>query len=130
MTLPTWDLSDVEKQLTRAARTVAPFTIELSGAGSFRPTTQVVYAALTRGAASCDRLQRASRQGPLELELRFDYHPHVTVAQDVPAQDLDAAENALRDFRAEFEARSFVLYERGPDGVWNTIRTYPLTGRD
>lgn len=130
VTLPTYDLTDVEKQLRAAARSVAPFTVELAGSGSFRPTTQVVYAALARGAASCDRLQEASRRGPLELDLRFDYHPHVTVAHDVPPEDLDAAETELEHFRAQFEARSFVLYELGPDGVWHTIRTFDLVGRD
>lgn len=129
VTLPTWDLTGVEKQLEKAARSVAPFTVELAGAGSFRPTSQVVYAALAQGGASCDTLQSAARQGPLELELRFDYHPHVTVAQDVPAENLDAAEQELRGFRAVFEASSFVLYERGPDGVWRTIRTFTLAGR-
>jgi len=130
VTLPTWDLTEVEEQLRRAAGTVAPFRVELAGAGSFRPTTQVVYAALAQGAESCDRLQQASRQGPLAVDLRFDYHPHVTVAHDVPDETLDAAEEALRGFSAEFEARSFVLYERGPDGVWRTIRTFDLLGRD
>ena len=129
VTLPTWDLSGVERQLAKAARSVAPFTIELAGAGAFRPTSQVVYAALTQGGDSCDRLQSAARQGPLALDLRFDYHPHVTVAQDVATTDLDAAESELRGFRAVFEASEFVLYERGPDGVWRTIRTFTLTGR-
>jgi hypothetical protein len=54
----------------------------------------------------------------------------VTVAHDVPPRDLDAAASELEGFRAEFEATSFVLYERGPDGVWHTIRTFDLVGDD
>lgn len=126
--LPTYDLTGVERQLREAAKVVGPFTVVLAGPGTFRPTTQVVYAAVERGGESCHALQEAARQGPLELELRFDYHPHVTVAQDVAPEALDAAEAELRGFRAVFEAASFVLYERGPDGVWHTIRTFDLAG--
>lgn len=129
VTLPTWDLTDVTAQLERAARSVAPFTVELRGPGSFRPTTQVVFAAVVRGGEDCDALQRAARQGPLEIDLRFDYHPHVTVAHDVPRDDLDAAEAALDGFHAVFEASAFELYERGPGGVWHTLRTFDLVGR-
>ncbi|GMA32174.1 2'-5' RNA ligase family protein [Litorihabitans aurantiacus] len=126
--LPTWDLSAVEAQLHTAARAVGPFTVELAGSGTFRPTTQVVFAALARGSEQCDTLQRAARRGPLGVELRFDYHPHVTVAHDVDPEALDEAERELSRFHAVFEAASFVLYERGPDGVWHTIRTFDLVG--
>lgn len=127
--LPDFDLTGVEAQLERAARRVAPFVVELAGAGTFRPATQVVYAALTTGGPQCDRLQVEARQGPLEQELRYAYHPHVTVAQDVPEDRLDAAEQALSRFHARFTVAEFVLYELGPDAVWHTIRTFRLSGR-
>lgn len=127
--LPDYDLTGVERQLEQAARGVAPFPVELSGSGTFRPATQVVYAALTAGAADCDRLQARVRQGQLAQELRFAYHPHVTVAQDVGEDRLDAAEQVLARFRARFVVAQFVLYELLPDGVWHAIRTYQLTGR-
>ncbi|HCX85848.1 MAG TPA: hypothetical protein DHV14_12085 [Micrococcales bacterium] len=128
-TLPTYDLTDVERHLERAARTVAPFRVELAGPGTFRPTTQVVYAALAQGAQECDALQRAARRGPLAQDLRFDYHPHVTVAQDAAPDLLDSAEAALEAFHAVFAVTGFQLYELGPDDVWHTMRTFPLTGR-
>ena len=46
-------------------------------------------------------------------------------AQPGAIEDLDTAL-----LRAQFEATSFVLYELGPDGVWHTIRTFDLVGRD
>lgn len=127
--LPSYDLTDVEAQLARAARAVAPFSVVLAGSGTFRPTTQVVYAALAEGGQQCEALQTEARRGPLEQELRFAYHPHVTVAQDVTDERLDAAEDALSRFHAAFEVTEFVLYELGPDGIWHTIRRFELTGR-
>lgn len=127
--LPSFDLTGVEAQLARAARAVAPFVVELAGPGTFRPTSPVVYAALTAGADQCHALQAEARQGPLDQELRFAYHPHVTVGQDVPEDRLDAAEEALARFHARFTVTDFVLYELGPDAVWHTIKTFQLTGR-
>lgn len=127
--LPTYDLTGVEKRLEEAATSCAPFPVRLAGAGSFRPTSPVVYAALQVGAAECAALQREVVSGPLEQELKFDYHPHVTVAQGVPDGCLDFAEEQLAAFRADFTVTQFVLYELGPDAKWHTIRTFPLTGR-
>lgn len=127
--LPTFDLAPVERELERAAAEIAPFEVELCGSGTFRPTTQVVYAALARGGSECEALQRSIRQGPLSQELRFTYHAHVTVAQDVPPERLDAAEQALSQFRAVFPVREFVFYELGPEGRWHTLRRYRLHGR-
>ena len=51
---------------------------------------------------------RAARRGhraapELHRELRFPYHPHVTVAQDVAPEALDKAYEDLADFSALFE---------------------------
>lgn len=127
--LPSYDLRPVEAHLERAAASVAPFQIELAGAGTFRPTSPVVFAALTRGAGQCAALQQAAVAGPLAQDLKFDYHPHVTVAQDVGEDGLELAEQALASFAASFAVSEFVLYERAPDERWNTIRTFELTGR-
>lgn len=127
--LPTWDLTPVLVHLDQAARRVAPFTVELRGAGTFRPVTEVVFAALSQGEAECVELQRLAQSGPLSAELAYPYHPHVTVAQNVSAQALDRAEDELAGFRARFRVGTFVLYELGPDEVWHTIRTFTLGDR-
>lgn len=127
--LPSYDLRPIEEHLERAGAGVAPFHIELRGAGTFRPMTPVVFAALSRGTRHCAALQRAAVAGPLAQELRYPYHPHVTVAHNVDEEGLALAERALAGFAATFEVRDFVLYERAPDERWHTIRTFELTGR-
>ena len=67
--------------------------------------------------------------GPLKSEAEFPYHPHVTVAHDVPSDMLELAYNGLSDLSAEFHVDSFTEFEQTPGGAWAVARQYPLTGR-
>jgi len=100
------------------------FDIHLRGTGSFRPVSPVVFVALAAGISDCERLERAVRSGPLRHELKFHYHPHVTVAHDVLPDVLDRAFHDLADYEARFPVAHFGLFERGDDGVWRTERDF------
>jgi 2'-5' RNA ligase len=100
----------------------------LRGTGTFRPTSPVVFVQVSGGLAECELLEKAVRRGPLERELDFYYHPHVTVAHHVGEEDLDRAFNELADFECRFEVSDFHLYEHGQDGVWRPVRTFTLDG--
>jgi 2'-5' RNA ligase len=119
-------LPAVQEHLAAVASAVRPFRVRLRGTASFRPASPVVYVALVEGAADCDRLQRRVRSGPLERPLRFPYHPHVTVAHDLPDDALDRALAALADYETSFEVGAFSLFERGVDGVWRLLRDFPF----
>ncbi|WP_077490345.1 2'-5' RNA ligase family protein [Sinomonas mesophila] len=95
-----------------------PFRVELAGTGSFRPVSPVVYLKVTDGFDECVRLHEALQQGPLERTLPFPYHPHVTVAHDVPTEQLDAAESALHSYSESFTVASMGLYEHDAEGFW------------
>jgi 2'-5' RNA ligase len=82
----------------------------------------------SRGISECEMLERAVRSGPVDRILEFHYHPHVTVAHDVPDANLDRAFRELADFEAEFTVSDFYLYEHGADGVWRPVRAFPLLG--
>jgi len=101
-----------------------PFDIQLRGTGSFRPVSPVVFVALAAGISDCERLERAVRNGPLSHPVKFNYHPHVTVAHDVPSKVLDRAFDELADYEALFAVLGFGLFERGDDGVWRTEREF------
>lgn len=122
------DLPDVEKHLGEAARGTEPFTMHLSGTGTFRPTTPVVFVQVSRGVGSCEQLERAIRSGPLERELHYPYHPHVTVAHDLDDAALDAAYDGLADFVARFPVTGFVLFSRDADETWHWRREFALGG--
>ena len=101
------------------------FDLHLRGTGSFRPVTEVVFAAVVDGIAVCEQLESAIRQGPAQRERTFPYHPHVTIAQNVGTAGLDRAFNGLSGFEAKFRVDSFTLYTHPSPGDW-TAET--LTG--
>ncbi|ACQ81201.1 Phosphoesterase HXTX [Beutenbergia cavernae DSM 12333] len=119
-------LPAVTEQLDRVAAAQEPFVMRLAGTSTFRPVTQVVFVSVADGAPECRELQEAVRTGPLEQELRFDYHPHVTVAHDLPAGVLDRAETELADFSATFGVGEFALFELCADGVWRVLQAFAL----
>lgn len=120
------DLPDVEKHLEEVARHGQPFVMHLAGTGTFRPTTPVVFVQVARGVADCEVLESAIRRGPLERDLHYPYHPHVTVAHDIDDEGLDAAYDGLAGFIARFEVNSFVLFSRDERQRWHWRREFPL----
>ena len=73
-------------------------------------------------------LQSQVRSGPLQVALRFPYHPHVTVAHDLEKEALDRAYDALSEYDCAFDVDAFSRYEHGADGVWRPQRSFPLAG--
>jgi 2'-5' RNA ligase len=120
-------LAKIEEHLAAVAATHRPFQLHLRGTGTFRPTTQVVFVAVAAGIAECERLASDIRSGQLARELRFPYHPHITVAHDVPDAALDTVYDGLAGFEARFPIDGFTLYEHD-NGRWNPQRRFPLVG--
>jgi 2'-5' RNA ligase len=111
-----WDAT--VRHVRAVAARARPFTVGLRGTGSFRPVSPVVYLNVLDGFRECVRLHEELQQGPLERDLPFPYHPHVTVAHDVPADRLDEAETALGSYSESFTVASMGLYEHDADGFW------------
>jgi 2'-5' RNA ligase len=122
------ELELVEKHLASAATTTAPFTMRLSGTGTFRPVSQVVFVQVSAGIAECELLERAVRQDPVNRTLQFPYHPHVTVGHDIDPAGLDEAFEGLQDFVAQFGVTKFTMYSQDADGAWHIHREFELTG--
>jgi 2'-5' RNA ligase len=120
--------AEISAHLARVAATHAPFDLHLAGTDSFRPVSEVVFVAVARGVAECARIASDVRTGPLARPLTFPYHPHVTVAHDVPTDMLDMASSGLSELQAEFRVSSFTEFEQVPGGAWAVAREYPLTG--
>ena len=121
------DLPAIEEHLAQAASLVPAFDIQLRGTGTFRPVSPVVFAALAAGIAGCETLERRVRSGVLDRDVEFPYHPHVTVAHDLPDHVLDEAYEALADLRAAWRCEQFALYVHDPlDGRWNVRAEYRL----
>ena len=126
--VPVADRTLISAHLAEVARCHAPFDMHLSGTGTFTPVSDVVFVAVARGIGNCELLSNDVRRGPLARSLAFPYHPHVTVAHDVPADMLDLAYNGLADLSAEFRVTAFTEFEQTSAGAWAVAREYPLTG--
>jgi len=119
-------LAEARAHLTDVAAAAAPFTVQLRGTATFRPISPVVFVALAQGISECEQLESAVRTGTLDGELRFNYHPHVTIAHEVPDAGLDKAFEAMADYSAEFDVDRFYQYEHGDDGIWRPQAAFPL----
>jgi 2'-5' RNA ligase len=120
-------LDQVTAHLSAVAAGHAPFLLHLRGTGTFRPLTEVVYVAVAAGSAECRRLAAALRKlAAIDRPQRYSYHPHVTVAQDVSPDALDAVYTELADFEAKFMVTGFTLFEHERDGRWRPHREYSL----
>lgn len=124
--IDTAELPALEEHLREVGARQWPFEIQLRGTGSFRPVSPVVFVSLATGISGCERLEQAVRSGPLDRPRKFNYHPHVTVAHDLPEPMLDRAFAELADYQATFDVVQFGLFEQGADGVWRTEREFPL----
>ena len=122
------DRPAITAHLAEVARCHAPFEMHLSGTGTFSPVSEVVFVAVAKGIGNCELIATDVRSGPLARTLSFPYHPHVTVAHDVPADMLEFAYNGLADLSAAFPVEAFTEYEQTPTGSWAVAREYRLTG--
>ena len=119
-------LPEIEAHLSAVAARHNAFRVQLRGTGTFRPVTEVVFVAVAAGISEFEVLASAVLDGPLQRELRFPYHPHVTVAHDIDSDALDRVFEDLAGFAAKFTVDHFTLYVHGADGHWRPYRDFPL----
>lgn len=120
------DLPGFRRHLAQVAARGRCFLMRLHGTDTFRPASPVVYIRVAEGGAACAQLQERVRSGPVERELQFPYHPHVTVAHGIDDAAMDRAQGELSEFAAGWTAGGFALYEQGGDGVWRKMRDFPF----
>jgi 2'-5' RNA ligase len=126
--VPTDDGGRVGAHIAGQCAGVEPFTVHLRSTGTFRPLSPVVFVQVVEGISSCERLAARLRSGPLAQEPAFPYHPHVTVAHEVPEPALDRAFAALAGFEAVFRVETVELFREDPDGVWRADQAFALGG--
>ena len=120
------DLDRIEKHLRTIGEAEQPFEIHLRGSGTFHPVSPVVFVSVVAGIGDCERVEARVRSGPLQRELSFPYHPHVTVAHDLPHDVLARAFDEMAGYDVRFQVWGFSLYEHGPDEVWRPQRDFPF----
>lgn len=112
------DWAAVRQHVRAVAARTGRFRISLRGTASFRPVTDVVYLQVEDGYDECVELHRALQAGPLSPQAEFDFHPHLTMAHDLPERKLDLALESLEGYAAEFPVDRIGLFEHDADGLW------------
>jgi 2'-5' RNA ligase len=123
------DLDETCALLDKTAGTIPSFRMRLSGTGSFRPISPVVYVAVHGGYVATEVLAGQLRAAVAAPPAAFPFHPHVTVAQNLDDPTLDRAHETLRDFECEFEVSEFALYLHDDAAGWEPQHTFDLAPR-
>jgi 2'-5' RNA ligase len=116
-------------QVRALTNTWRPFTVELTEIDIF-PVTNVVYIRLGAGAAEITRMHAAMDSQSLRFHEPFPYHPHVTLAQEIPNGDVPSVrQTALRCWREYQGPRSFradraVLVQSTLENSWIDLADY------
>jgi 2'-5' RNA ligase len=124
------DVTEIEKHLEEVASERQRFRVHLRGTGTFRPVSPVVFVTVVEGISSCEQLAGPVRRGPLDVEIQFPYHPHVTIAHHLADDLLDRAFEELADFECKFLVESFHLYVHDEVAGWQPTRDFPLVDPD
>ena len=90
-----------QSQLEIALRELPPFQLELSEVQVFRDTS-VIYLSIGAGRNHLLRLHDSLNEKSLGFDEPFEYHPHITLAQNFPVTELDALEETARQGWAKF----------------------------
>ncbi|WP_115726873.1 2'-5' RNA ligase family protein [Actinomyces culturomici] len=121
---PKEERPEVIRHLREVAKHHRPFRITLAGSDSFRPVSQVAFLTLAEGGRECTSLADEVRTGPLDIEQRFPYHPHVTLAQDVDDPALDLALDVGAGFEATWMVPGFRLDRVDENGMYQTMALF------
>jgi 2'-5' RNA ligase len=120
------EIGAAEAHLVAVADASEQFRIHLRGTGTFRPVSPVVFVSVVEGISQCEALAERVRRGPLDVPLRFPYHPHVTVAHHMPEAVMDRAFDELAGFDCTFAAGQFQLYRHDEEIGWRPARDFAL----
>ncbi len=124
--VPEEALPRVIEHLDEVAATGEPFRVHLRGTGTFAPVSPVVFVGVVEGISQCEQLAAGVLEGPLAIDRQFPYHPHVTVAHHLRAEQLRQAFRDLQDFDAAFEVTELWMYLHDDASGWKPARAFPL----
>jgi 2'-5' RNA ligase len=86
-----------------------PFRVELTSIEVFQGTN-VIYLSIGAGYRELERMHTALNRGSLQFAEPFEYHPHVTLAQQLSSEEVSAAVALARRRWREFpSSRSFMV---------------------
>ncbi len=111
----------------------APFDI-VAGEVEIFPETDVIYIGIQQGEAELREVYRALNRGPLSFREPFPYHPHITLAQELPQDRVKPLYELARKRWAAFPHSRRIRAERAcfvqstSACTWVDLAEFKLTG--
>jgi hypothetical protein len=124
-----WRLASA--QLRELAQMWRPFDIELTEITVF-PVTDVIYLELGEGREQLREMHAAMASKWLAFEEPFAYHPHVTLAQEIPHEQVDVlcqqAQHRWQEYAGprRFHANRAVFVQSTRSNCWIDLAEYSL----
>ncbi len=106
-----------------AAEEFEPFEIEAGGIAVFEKT-DVIYIEVGRGAEELRRMHATMNRAGLAYQEPFQYHPHITLAQEIKPEEKEAlrelANRRWREFPGsrKFRAERVIFVQNVADNRW------------
>ena len=125
------DLKAAIHQISEDLKGAAPFRVELGEIEIFE-ATHVIYLGLARGGSELRRLYRALNCGCLTYRENFPYHPHITIAQNIPPEETARLAPIARERWAQYSSpRGFIVSELSfvqhvAPSIWADVAQLPL----
>ncbi len=123
----------VWRDLSDRVQDCAPFDVELGGAEIF-PISKVIYVSVKQGFARLHQLHDQLNCGAAHFDEPFEYHPHITLAQDLPADAVRGALTLASERWREsgmphtFTVGKLAFVQSTPDKRWRDLYTVDLVG--
>ena len=124
-------VDQVRAELEANLRSCSAFRVTLGDVEVF-PVSQVVHLAVTAGWNEARRIHQSLNHGPCQCKEAFEYHPHVTLAQDLDPEKAAAfAEMARRQWREYSGPRDFTvdhltLVQNTTENCWINLGEFAL----
>lgn len=123
---------DAWRELLDTLQDFQPFRVKLGEIQIF-PVTQVIYLSITEGYHELIRLHAALNSGHVSFCEPFEFHPHVTLAQELETDRVAAAAGfATHQWREFSESRSFIadrltFVQNTLGNRWTDLCSVPLS---
>jgi 2'-5' RNA ligase len=124
-------LDQIASQLEAGLRNQSTFRVELCDVLVF-PVSQAVHLSLGAGWAEANHIHETLNRGDLYHRELFEYHPHVTLAQDLdPGNAAAVAELAKQRWQAysgnrDFAVDHLTLVQNRVECGWTTLGEFAL----
>ncbi|HTT60450.1 MAG TPA: 2'-5' RNA ligase family protein [Bryobacteraceae bacterium] len=121
------------KEASEVVSGFAPFDVELGKIERFN-VTDVIYISVGSGAEQLRRMHRSLNRGSLAFQEPFAYHPHVTLAQEIEAGQVEPlrelAERRWQEYGGprRFRAENAVFVRNRHGNLWTDLADGPLRG--